>query len=88
MSSTLFSVILKSIRNKVAMMERRFKTPVDANGVEEEVKPIVIVSCNGSDGKLVECLRKYENDLAPPVFLGCSPIPNSQHTVVKPEIRI
>ena len=46
------------------MMERRFKTPVDANAVEEEVKPIVIVSCNGSDGKLVECLRKYENDLA------------------------
>ena len=56
--------LLKSIRNKVEMTERRFKAPVDVNAIEEEAKPIVIVSCNGSDEKLVQSLRKYENDLA------------------------
>ena len=45
-------------------MERRYKTPVDANSIEEEFKQMAIVSCNGSDEKFVEYLRNYESDLA------------------------
>ena len=58
--------LLTTIRNKVRNMERRLSTPTDRNDidVEPDAKPIVIVSCNGTDEKLIKSIRKYESDLS------------------------
>ena len=53
-----------NIRNKVQRMERRLDTPTDGNDDAQDAKPVVIVSCNGTDEKLVKTIKKYENDLS------------------------
>ena len=45
-------------------MERNLTTQTVVTDVEQDAKPIVIVSCNGTDEKLVKSIRKYEPDLA------------------------
>ena len=56
--------LLCNIRNKVQRMDRQLIRPTDDVNVEPDSKPIVIVSCNGADEKLVKTLKKYENDLS------------------------
>ena len=54
--------MLLSIRNKVQNMERRLEPSEPSE--ESSAKPILVVSCNDSDEKLVKSLKKYEDDLS------------------------
>ena len=49
--------LLMNIRNKVQRMERRLDTPTDRNDDAQDAKPVVIVSCNGTDEKLVKTIN-------------------------------
>ena len=55
--------MLLSIRNKVQGMERQLQR-TEQNDDDVPAKPIVIVSCNGTDEKLIKTLKKYEDELS------------------------
>ena len=54
--------MLLSIRNKIQNMERRLEPSEPSE--ESSAKPILVVSCNDTDEKLVKSLKKYEDDLS------------------------
>ena len=54
--------MLLSIRNKVQNMERRLDPQTQTE--ESAAKPVLVVSCNETDEKLVKSLKKYEDDLS------------------------
>jgi hypothetical protein len=53
--------ILHKISTKVLNMERRLERPVSTD--EDSSKPILIVSCHGSDDKLLKTIKNNEEDL-------------------------
>ena len=55
--------LLCSIRNKVQNMERRIQRP-EQRVDDQPAKPILIVSCNGTDDKLVKTVKKFEDELS------------------------
>ena len=55
--------MLLSIRNKVQAMERQVKRNEPSDN-EQPAKPVVIVSVNGTDDKLIKTIKKHENELS------------------------
>ena len=55
--------MLCDIRNKVQRMERRLQR-TERSSDNQTAKPILIVSCNGTDDKLVKTIKKYEDELS------------------------
>ena len=55
--------MLCNIRNKVQNMERQLNQPVQTDD-NQDAKPILINSSNGTDEKLVKTIKKYEDDLS------------------------
>ena len=54
--------MLLDIRYKVQKMSRQLTRPEPSDD-NEDTKPVLIVSCHGTDEKLVETLKKHEDDL-------------------------
>ena len=57
------SKMLAKISNKVLNMERQLKRAQVITEEEADTKPILIVSCEGTDDKLVKTIKNNEEDL-------------------------
>ena len=55
--------MLCSIRKKVEAMERQLNRHVETDENQDD-RPVVIVSCNGTDEKLTKTIKKYEDELS------------------------
>ena len=56
--SPISPIYLRLVQN----MERRLERLADVDA-DQEAKPVVIVSCSGTDEKLVKSIKKYQKDL-------------------------
>ena len=55
--------MLMNIRNKVQQMQRQITPSDHVSDESSDAKPVLIVSCHGTDEKLVQTVKKYEDDL-------------------------